>query len=146
MLKNYNELIDLIHKNDKKIESLLNILTTKLSLVDIVNKKMSEDVLWRGISTDDVDHLNLTLALANRQVYANKLYDSKEFETKEEPPIKRGRNACELIARRKKYLLDLTHFYENASGMDWEYARAMIDSNKNELQFIERLKNVLFED
>ncbi|MDW0271166.1 MAG: hypothetical protein QN834_07140 [Nitrososphaeraceae archaeon] len=137
MIKNYDELIDLIHKNDKKIESFLNILTKKL--------KALEGVLWKDYNID-VDHLNLTLALANRQVYANKLYDSKEFETKEEPPIKRGRNSCELIERRKKYLLDLTHFYKNTSGMDREYARAMIDSNKNELQFIKRLKNILFED
>jgi len=85
--------------------------------------------------------LNLTLALANRQVYENKLHDSKEFETKEEPPIKRGRNACELIERRKKYLLDLTHYYENAPGMDWEYARAMEQiKDLNELTPVQRVE------
>ena len=140
MLKNYDELIDLIHKNDKKIESLLNILTTKLSLVDIVNKKMSEGVLWRGISTNDVDHLNLTLALANRQVYENKLYNSDCKEPKKEQ--KQDTKALDLVNRRFDFVMNqlllpiLRGSYEEGLHIAREY----------EITFLKELKNVLSED
>jgi len=131
MLKNYDELIDLIHKNDKKIESFLNILTKKL--------KALEGVLWKDYNLD-VDHLNLTLALANRQVYENKLYNSDCKEPKKEQ--KQDTKALALVNKRIDFVMNqlllpiLRGSYEEGLHIAREY----------EITFLKGLKDVLSED
>lgn len=127
MLKNYDELIDLIHKNDKKIESLLNIIT----------KKLSEGVLWKEDNLD-VDHLNLTLALANRQVYENKLHNW-EFEIKEDPA--KDTMALDLISER----MDFVNNQLVEPIMD-SFESGLHHAREIEIIFLKRLKNVLSED
>ncbi len=129
MIKNYDELIDLIHKNDKKIESFLNILTKKL--------KALEGVLWKDYNID-VDHLNLTLALANRQVYENKLHNW-EFEIKEDPA--KDTMALDLISERMDFVNN--QLFEPI--MD-SFESGLHHAREIEIIFLKRLKNVLSED
>ncbi len=127
MLKNYDELIDLIHKNDKKIEAFLNIIT----------KKLSEGVLWKEDNLD-VDHLNLTLALARRQVYENKLHNW-EFEIKEDPA--KDTMALDLISERMDFVNN--QLFEPI--MD-SFESGLHHAREIEIIFLKRLKNVLSED
>jgi hypothetical protein len=128
MLKNYDELIDLIHKNDRKIEAFLNIINKKL----IGRYSLEDDNL-------DNDHLNLTLVLANRQVYENKLYNSVCKETKKEQ--KQDTKALDLISERMDFVNN--QLFEPI--MD-SFESGLHHAREIEIIFLKRLKNVLSED
>ncbi len=129
MDKDYDEIIDSIEKNDILIESMNNIIT----------KKLVEDIVWKN-SCNDIDHLELTLALARRQLYVNQLYGSNKGKTKEKP--NNNTKALSLVNERNEFIEKQLATSRYCATCE----QSTLIKHYNEIAFLKKLYNVISKD